>query len=274
MTFPPNSPLPRAYVFDLDGVLFRGDEVIPDAPPALARLRARRPAPFIFFLTNNSWQPRGDYAAKLTRMGMPASENEVVTSASATAAYLRGLGAAAGRTALVVGGSGIRDELERAGLSVVLPDADTPPEDTRADYVVAGVDRQFTYDTLWRAQQAILHGAVFVATNRDNTFPLENGRIQPGGGAIIAAIEACTDTVPVIVGKPETHGLDAILRTCGVFPHDAVMIGDRLDTDVLCGNRLGVPTVLVLSGVTSLSAAEQASDEMRPGRIIHTLAEL
>ncbi len=273
MIFPPNPTLPRAYVFDLDGVLFRGDEVIPAAPPALARLRARDPAPFIFFLTNNSWQPRSDYAAKLTRMGMPASEHEIVTSSSATAAYLRAQGAA-GRTALVVGGSGIRDELERAGLIVVPPDADVSPDETRADYVVAGVDRQFTYDTLWRAQQAILHGAHFVATNRDNTFPLENGRVQPGGGAIIAAIEACTDTTPVIVGKPETHGLNAILQTCGVAPREAVMIGDRLDTDVLCGNRLGVPTVLVLSGVTSLSAAEQASAEMRPGRIINTLAEL
>jgi HAD superfamily hydrolase (TIGR01450 family) len=112
MTFFPHLLRPRAYVFDLDGVLFRGDEVIPEAPAALARLRARTPAPFIFFLTNNSWQPRSDYAAKLTRMGMPAREDEVVTSSSATAAYLRALGAA-GRTAFVVGGSGIRDELER-----------------------------------------------------------------------------------------------------------------------------------------------------------------
>ena len=78
MTFSPNPPFPRAYVFDLDGVLFRGDEVIPEAPPALARLRARAPAPFLFFLTNNSWQPRADYAAKLTRMGMPAREEEIV----------------------------------------------------------------------------------------------------------------------------------------------------------------------------------------------------
>lgn len=264
---------PRAYVFDLDGVLFRGDDVVADAPAALARLRARRPVPHIFFLTNNSWQPRADYAAKLTRLGMPAGEDEVVTSSSATATYLRNLGAA-GRTALVVGGSGIRDELARAGLTVVTPDPLAPPQNTRADYVVAGIDRQFTYDTLWRAQQAIIHGALFVATNRDTTFPLEGGYFQPGGGAIIAAIVACTDTEPVVIGKPETHGLQAILNAAGVAAHEAVMVGDRLDTDVLCANRLGVPSVLVLTGVTSLTQAEQASPEQRPGQIIRTLDDL
>ena len=274
---PPASPLPvespRAYVFDLDGVLFRGDEAILDAPEALARLRARIPAPQLFFLTNNSWQPRSDYAAKLTRLGMPAREEEVATSSSATAAYLRALGAE-GRTAFVVGGSGIRDELARVGIRVVAPDSDQPPDETRADFVVAGIDRQFTYDTLWRAQQAILHGALFVATNRDNTYPLEGGREQPGGGSIIAAIAAAANTEPIVVGKPETHGLQAILDVAGVEPHEAVMIGDRLDTDVLCANRLGVPSVLVLTGVTSEAALADAPDAMRPGRIIHTLAEL
>jgi 4-nitrophenyl phosphatase len=270
--------LPRVYVFDMDGVLFRGNEVVPEAPGALARLRARTPAPRVFFLTNNSWQPRTDYAAKLARLGMPADPDEIVTSASATAMYLRSIHAnETGRTAFVVGGSGIRDELTQAGIHVVSPDPDANPDDMRADFVVCGIDRQFSYETLWRAQQAILHGALFVATNRDTTYPLEGGRVQPGGGAIVAAIVACTNTEPIVVGKPETHGLKAILRLAGAAPHEAVMIGDRLDTDVLCGNRLGVPSVLVLTGVTSEAEARKVtatSPEMRPGRVIPTLSEL
>ncbi len=260
----------RAYIFDLDGVLYRGADAVDGAAETLARLRALPAAPSLFFLTNNSTQTRGDYAAKLTWLGMPCAEEEIVTSASATAAYLKGQGAA-GRSALVVGGHGIRDELTRAGINLVPPDA---PVETEADFVVVGMDRHFTYHTLWRAQQVILRGATFVATNRDGSYPLEGGKEIPGGGAIVAAIEACTETTPLVIGKPQPYGLQAILDAAGVSPAEAVMIGDRLDTDVLCGNRLGVPTVLVLTGVTSEAKARQAPPEMRPGRILYNLREL
>lgn len=266
----------RAYIFDLDGVLYRGEEAIEGAAETLARLR-RRENIALFFLTNNSTQTRADYALKLTRLGMPCVEEEIVTSASATAAYLRYVGgadrtAAASRTAFVVGGAGITDELRRIGMTLVAPEG--PPEDTRADYVVVGLDRQFTYEKLWRAQQAILHGAVFVATNRDGQFPIEGGEVTPGGGSMVAALQTCTDTIPVVVGKPETHGLEAILRAAEVAPDEALMIGDRLDTDVACGNRLGVPTVLVLTGVTSEAKAREAVGDERPGRILFDLREL
>jgi 4-nitrophenyl phosphatase len=260
----------RAYIFDLDGVLYRGEEAIDGAAETLTRLR-RRPDIALFFLTNNSTQTRADYARKLTRLGMPCTEEEIVTSASATAAYLRFVGGE-NRTAFVVGGAGITDELRRIGMTLVAPEG--PPENTRADYVVVGLDRQFTYEKLWRAQQAILHGAVFVATNRDGQFPIEGGEVTPGGGSMVAAIQTCTDTIPVVVGKPETHGLEAILRAAGVAPEEALMIGDRLDTDVACGNRLGVPTVLVLTGVTSEARAREAEGDERPGRILFDLREL
>lgn len=260
----------RAYVFDLDGVLYRGEEPIDGAAETLERLRARPDPPFVFFLTNNSTRTRGDYVDKLTRLHIACSEDEIVTSASATAAYLKNQNAA-GRTVLVVGEAGARDELMRVGMNVIGPDA---PLETHADFVVVGMDRQFTYHTLWRAQQAILRGATFIATNRDDAFPIENDQLIPGGGAMVAAIEACTSTVPLVVGKPQPWGLQAILQSARVSPDEAVMVGDRLDTDVLCGNRLGVPTVLVLTGVTSEAKARQAPPEMRPGRIVFNLREL
>ncbi len=260
----------RAYIFDMDGVLFRGNDPIDGAAETLTRLRALDPTPQLFFLTNNSWQARSDYAEKLGRMGMPCDENEIVTSASATAVYLREQGAA-GKQALVVGGQGIIDELSAVGIEVVSSDS---PFEVPVDYVVVGIDREFTYQRLWRAQYAIRRGAAFIATNRDTTYPIEGGEEQPGGGAIVAAIAACTNTEPVTIGKPETHGLQAILTMAKVAPEEAVMIGDRLDTDVLCANRLGVPTVLVLTGVTPEEAVAQASDEMRPTHVLPDLRAL
>lgn len=261
----------RAFIFDLDGVLYRGEDGIPGAAEAVAGLRARRPAPLIFFLTNNSSQTRADYVAKLSRLGIPCHEDEIVTSASAAGSYLVAQGAR-GRTVLCVGGIGIRDEMTRAGLLLV--PADTPPADVRADFLVVGMDRQFNYDTLYRAQQAVLHGASFIATNRDGQYPIEHEQVTPGGGAMVAAIEACTDTVPLVMGKPETLGLQTLLDRADLLPDQAVMIGDRLDTDVLCGNRLGVPTVLVLTGVTSEAKLGDAPLAQRPGLVLSNLREL
>jgi len=258
----------RVYVFDLDGVLYRGEEVVEEAAEALAALRARPSAPLVFFLTNNSSQPRRVYQEKLTRLGMPCTEDEIVTSASATAAYIvETLHAKPESVVLAVGGPGIADEMSRVGLTV-LRSADADPETVRADFVVAGMDRQFNYHTLHVAQQAILRGAAFIATNRDGQYPIENGKVTPGGGAMVAAIAACTDTEPIVIGKPEPLGLQTILHRANARPEQAVMIGDRLDTDILCGNRLGVPTILVLTGVTSESKIADAPPEMKPGKVI------
>jgi 4-nitrophenyl phosphatase len=263
----------RVFVFDLDGVLYRGEEAVDGAAECLARLRVHTPPVRLFFLTNNSSQPRRVYADKLTRLGMPCAEDEIVTSASATAAYLIETLDAAGKAVLAVGGPGISDELGRVGLVVRRPE-EVPAEVEGIDYVVVGMDPGFNYHTLYAAQQAILRGATFVATNRDGQYPIEGGRVTPGGGAMVAAIEACTDVKPAVIGKPEPLGLQTILRGAGVQPEEALMIGDRLDTDILCGNRLAVPTVLVLTGVTDLETALAAETAMRPGRIIADLGEL
>lgn len=271
--------LTQVYVFDLDGVLYRGEEAVVHAPEAIARLR-QQDGVRLYFLTNNSSQTRQTYADKLTRLGMPCVPEEIVTSASATAAYLDKHYGASGSRALVMGGPGIIAELRAFGMEVAhVADPTDDPHFAHEtfDFVVVGMDRTMTYNTLWRAQQAILRGATFIATNRDGQYPIEEGKVTPGGGSLVAALEACTDVVPTTVGKPETPGLQTILDTAGIRHDQAVMVGDRLDTDVLCGNRLGVPTVLVLTGVTPIERAEAliiAHPEMRPGRIIPDLREL
>jgi 4-nitrophenyl phosphatase len=272
----PTDSAARVLVFDLDGVLYRGEDAVEGAAESLARLREQTPPMRLFFLTNNSSQPRRVYADKLTRLGMPVHEDEIVTSASATAAYLASLPEAAGKTVLAVGGPGIADELERIGMIVRrAEELEATGDAIRAiSYVVVGMDRNFNYHTLHCAQQAILNGAIFIATNRDGQYPIEAGQVTPGGGSMVAAIEASTEVTPITIGKPETLGLQTILRFAEVLPEEAVMIGDRLDTDVLCGNRCGVPTVLVLTGVTPFEKVAEAPPEMRPGRIIPTLREL
>ena len=245
-----------------------------DAPETLSALRTLGHS--IFFLTNNSSQPRRVYVEKLTRLGMPCEEREVVTSASVTADYVVQQGAKGARV-LVVGGLGIADELERVGVSAAsIEYADTPfpLSPTLYDYVIAGLDREFTYHKLHRAQQALLSGAKFIATNRDAQYPIEGGRVIPGGGSIVAAIAAAANREPVTMGKPETMSLQTILASCGAWPHEAMMIGDRLDTDIACGNKMGVPTTLVLTGVSTREEAERATPDLRPTRIITTLREL
>jgi HAD superfamily hydrolase (TIGR01457 family) len=266
-------PLPtRVYVFDLDGVLYRGEDPVVDAAEAVHALR-QRPGVSLFFLTNNSSQNRSDYAEKLTRLGMPCTEEEIVTSSSATAAYLAAGPGAIGKTALAVGGHGIRTELGLVGITVKRPD-EMSDYDGTTDYVVVGLDRNFNYEALYQAQQAVLSGAAFIATNRDGQYPMEAGRVAPGAGSVVAAIQACTGVDPVVVGKPEVLGLQTILERANARPEEAVMIGDRCDTDVLCGNRLGVPTVLVLTGVTTREQALMAPVDQQPGRIVETLREL
>lgn len=260
--------MPSVYVFDLDGVLWRGESVVPGAPEAIARLRSQGKR--LYFLTNNSSQPRSVYVEKLTRLGMPAQESEIATSASITAAYLAREGRH--KKVFVVGGPGIHTELGAVGIATV--GVESPEtEDAACSCVVVGLDRNFRYETLDRAQQCLVRGADFIATNRDGQYPVEGGVI-PGGGSMVAAIAAAAEREPLTMGKPEPLGLQLLLELAGVAPTDAVMVGDRLDTDILCGNRCGVPTALVLTGVGTREQVERAAPELRPTQVIATLDEL
>lgn len=263
-------PSPTVYVFDLDGVMYLGDTAIPYAAEAVRRLQAQDKR--IFFLTNNSGRTRSDYREKLRQVnGLDVPEAAIFTSAYATALYLKHQGAA-GCSAFVIGEPGLAQELAGCGLvPVTVPDS-VPFEDI--DYVVVGIDRQFTYDKLRFAHAAITRGrAKFLATNRDATFPMETSEI-PGGGSLVAAVATATGCEPLTIGKPQTHAYEAILAAASVSAAQSVMVGDRLDTDIAVGNRAGAQTVLVLTGVTSPEAARAAPPEWTPGAIIGDLREL
>lgn len=255
----------RAYIFDLDGVIYRGEELQPGAAEVIDTLRSRSK---VYFLTNNSTQSRNQYADKLTRLGVPTQLRDVMTSAYATALYLRDTKPGDCR-AYVVGESGLKQELRSEGIEVV-----EEPNGKPIDFVVAGLDREFNYAKLFNAQQAIYQGAVFVATNCDPTFPLEEGLLSPGGGTMVAAIKTATDTEPRVVGKPEIYSVQKVMDLAGATPEESLVIGDRLDTDILGGKRAGAKTALVLTGVTNEEQARNAPEEMKPDWIIQSLAEL
>lgn len=252
-------------ILDLDGVIYRGQQALPAAAETVAWLRQH--GYLVTFLTNNSTRTRAFYARTLRHLGIPARPEDIRSSGQATARYLRQQGPPV-PTVLVIGEWGLRRELANASFRLV-----THNERAPVDFVVTGMDRHFNYAKLVAAQQAILHGARFIATNRDPTYPTETG-LLPGGGTVVAAIEACTGVSPVVIGKPQTFIVEEILEETGARPRETMVVGDRLDADIEMGRRAGLRTVLVLTGVTSREEAETAPRRRRPHWIIDTLAEL
>ncbi len=253
-------------IFDLDGVVYLGDTPIPGAIAALNALADAGHS--LYFLTNNSTRNRRHYADKISAMGYPTQPDQVMTSAYATGLYLRSV-QAEGKSVYVVGEEGLSEEMRYAGLRV-LEEGDPSP----ADYVVAGLDRQLTYAKLRRAFKEIReNGAQFVATNRDATYPMETGEI-PGGGAIIAPIEVSTGVKPVTIGKPEPDAWLRILELAGAPALQAVMVGDRPETDIMGAREIGLTTVLVLTGVTGAEAIPSLPEPQRPDHILAGLSEL
>ncbi len=235
-----------AYIFDLDGTLYRGEAAIPGAVDTLAELRRR--GAVIRFVTNNSSQTRAFYSEKLGRLGFEAEKGEIHSSATGTAVYLREQGL---DSAFVVGMPGLVRTLGEGGAEVVNVGGDdhVTPEGRTARAVVVGICQELSYDLLNGAMQQIAGGARFIATNPDPTFPLEGSRIVPGAGSMVAAVQACSGTIPFVVGKPNPYLIELALAEAGIDPKDALAVGDRLDTDIESGRRAGCDTHLVLTGV-------------------------
>ncbi|NLC56879.1 MAG: HAD-IIA family hydrolase [Armatimonadetes bacterium] len=257
---------PRLFIFDLDGVIYRGDTVLPYAAATIRTLQ--QTGATVFYLTNNSTRTRESYAQKLAGMGIPAPIEQIMTSSYAAALYFSEEGLS-GTRAYVVGEEGIVDELSRVGVRVV-----QGVDEQRVESVVVGLDREFSYRKLCAAQQAILNGARFIATNTDKTFPVEGGKLIPGGGALVAAVQACTGIEPTVIGKPEVYALRKITEITGIPPQQTVIVGDRLDTDILAGRRMNYQTVLVLTGVCTQEAVEQAAAEYLPDHVLPDLSGL
>jgi HAD superfamily hydrolase (TIGR01457 family) len=237
-----------AFLFDLDGVLYRSDDPIEHAADAVERLRelGRRPV----FMTNNSSRTPEQVAEKLRRVGIEASEDEIVGSAIATAEVLRERGVS---TAFVIGEDGVLQALHDVGIDVVGTDARS------ADAVVVGWDRGITYDKLRTAALLVERGAPLVATNGDVSYPAPDG-LWPGAGALLAAVVATTGSEPTIIGKPHAPLFEAACRRAG--GGRPLVVGDRLDTDIAGAAALGLDSLLVLTGIST--RADLDASDVRP----------
>jgi glycerol-1-phosphatase len=252
----------RGVVFDLDGVVYRGDQVVEAAPAALDQVRGLGVA--VAFVTNNSYRPPELVVEKLHRLGVKAAPEEVLTSAQALVRLLGGPAGLDGVKVMVVGGPGLRQALEAAGAR--LADGSAWPD---TEVVAVGFDPELTYARVRDATLAIRAGARFVGSNPDTTLPTPEG-FWPGAGATLALLQASTGVRPEVAGKPERALLDTAAAAIGPGPY--LMVGDRADTDLDGAHRLGWSTALVLSGVTGL--ADLPDLTIAPDHVLADLAGL
>jgi NagD protein len=250
---------PKTILTDMDGVLVRGRSVIPGAPEFMQRLtdEGRK----FLVLTNNSIYPPAILAYRLKRMGLDVPVERIHTSALATAQFLetqrpRG-------SAYVIGEEGLREALEDVNYHLT---------DQAPDYVVLGETTDYNFDRITHAIRLILRGARFIATNPDVAGPSEDG-IVPATGAVAKLIEAATGIAPYFIGKPNPLMIRTALKRLDTHSQDSIMIGDRMDTDILIGIESGLETVLVLTGVTTSREMVEVFP-YQPSRIVDSIADV
>ncbi|WP_248763870.1 HAD-IIA family hydrolase [Pseudarthrobacter sp. SSS035] len=247
---------------DLDGVVYTGPRAIDGATNALDKLEGEGKS--LAYVTNNASRSPEEVATHLRELGAPATAEQVFGSALAGAQLLAAK-MAAGAAVLVVGSQILADSVRAQGLVVV------SSSDDRPDAVIQGFSPALGWKDLAEAAYAVTAGATWVATNMDMTLPQERG-FAPGNGSLVAAVAAATGKSPLVAGKPEAALFETAARHSGV--ERALVVGDRLDTDILGGNRAGMATVLVLTGVDSVQTALAARLDERPNYVIRSLGEL
>ncbi|MBS1154777.1 MAG: family hydrolase [Proteobacteria bacterium] len=251
----------KSIISDMDGVIYRGKQLIPGAQDFVQRLLASK-TPFLF-LTNNAEQTPIDLKLKLEQMGVHGlTEDNFITAAMATAMFLKAQNRKPTPKAFVIGGGGLMSELYNVGFSI---------SESNPDYVIVAKSTSFGYEQLKKAVRFIDHGAKFIGTNPDMIDPVEGG-MEPAAGTILAAISAATGKKPYIVGKPNALMMTLATRKLGVHPDNAVMVGDRMDTDIVGGMEAGMTTALVLSGVTSPEIME--TFPYRPDHVFNNVGEI
>ena len=231
---------PKNYIIDMDGVLISGNTIIPGAEQFINLLR-EQDSKFLV-LTNNSLYTPKDLAHNLQRIGFDIPAELIFTSAMATASFLQKQNP--NGTAFVIGESGLTSAIHDIGYIITEHDP---------DYVVLGETRNYNLGLLTLAIRLIMDGARFVATNPDPSGPAEGG-IIPACGAVAALIEKVTNVAPFFVGKPNPLMIRSALNYLGVHSEDTIIVGDRMDTDIVTGVQSGMQTILVLTGVTRLEA--------------------
>ncbi len=248
----------KNYMIDMDGVLIRGQEAIPGAAEFIARLREHE-AKFLV-LTNNPIYTPGDLSHRLHIIGLDIPAEHIFTSAMATARFL---GAQKNRgTAFVIGESGLTSAIHEAGYIIT---------DHEPDYVVLGEPLAYNIETLTKACRLVASGARFIATNPDSNGPGDGG-IVPACGALAALIESATGRMPFFIGKPNPLMMRTGLNYLGVHSEHTVMVGDRMDTDVIAGVQTGMETILVLTGVTRRE--DVTKYPYQPTQILDSVADI
>jgi NagD protein len=227
----------KGYICDMDGVIYHGNRLLEGVPEFVSWLKRENKR--YLFLTNSSERSPVELKQKLERMGLLIDESHFYTSALATAKFLSGQ--SPGCSAYVIGAPGLLNALYDAGVTM---------NDVDPDYVVVGEAKHYNYESIAHAVRLVLNGAKLVATNPDITGPGENG-LEPACAALVSPIEVATGRHAYYVGKPNPLMMRTGLRMLGVHSDEAVMIGDRMDTDIIAGIETGLDTVLVLSGVSA-----------------------
>jgi 4-nitrophenyl phosphatase len=236
----------RLYVLDLDGTVYRGSEAVPFAAEAINQLVDR--GAMVRYFTNNSAARPPLVSEKLRGMGVPCEPSWVYGTGALAA---RECVARGYRSVFVVGELELKETLQDSGVPL-------SPGD-QADCVVVGICRTFTYALLDRASALVRGGASLVVTNRDATYPVEGGREQPGAGSVAAAVEAASGVSVVELGKPQPALLEWILSDCGVAASEALVVGDRYETDIACGLAAGCAVCLVRTGVGGAGRGDVAT---------------
>jgi NagD protein len=248
----------KNYLIDMDGVLVKGNTLIPGAKEFIERLLSCNVK--FLILTNNPLYTQRDLEHRLNSIGLMVPADLIFTSAIATARFLQSQ--KPNGTAFVIGETGLTQALHEVGYVQT---------DIRPDYVVLGEVNTYNFETVARAIRLINDGAMFIATNPDATGPTEHG-IVPATGSMAALIEKATGKPPFFVGKPNPLMMRSAIRYLGVHSEDTIMVGDRMDTDIVAGVMSGLDTILVLSGVSK--PEDVLRFPYRPTQILNSVADI
>ena len=276
----------NTILFDCDGVIWKGDHVLPGVEKALTELRQKKIN--IYFITNNSTKSRQGTHAKFERLGLTASVDEVLTSSFAAAQYLRSIGFHDRKTkkkVYVLGDVGITEELTLAGIESIggrshadrsVDFSQTFEIDCDIGAVVAGLDVNINYYKLQYAQLCLNQDkeCLFIATNTDEAGHFTKNQLWPGAGSTVAAISGCTGRIPIVVGKPESCLVDYIFEKANCTVDQVMMVGDRLDTDILFGSNHGILSCLTMTGVTTPHLLAHRDNKIIPNVVVDSVADL
>ena len=248
----------KGFICDMDGVIYHGNKILPGVAEFIEWLHEEKKE--YLFLTNNSGYTPRELQQKLKRMGLEVDESHFYTSALATAAFLKEQ--APGCSVYVIGEAGLYNALYDAGITM---------NDVNPDYVVVGEGKSYSLDTITKATNLVLKGAKLIGANSDVSGPIENG-IMPACGALVAPIEIATGKKAYFCGKPNPLMMRTGLRLLNCHSAEAVMVGDRMDTDIISGLESGMSTVLVLSGVSTTETLNTYG--YRPGIVLNGVGDI